>query len=195
MDAQKGRPFYWEPFIGSDEESEKYTPPPGHQLAALRRGAGREPGTVPEMWTFYTRLNAKGELSPSLIAEHHSLVLFGIHQQGERMAVHWPKVPIGAAVAVLSRKSEHSTPEAIEQRFTRAVTAADVREASFHLRGLIQLLKTLNPTQGFDYTMLFDDLRRWQNPQSKQRIQRAWGTAFYWNLNPHNATDKTTEKE
>ncbi|WP_242423552.1 type I-E CRISPR-associated protein Cse2/CasB, partial [Frankia sp. EI5c] len=57
--------------------------PDGAALAALRQGAGREPGTVPQMWRHYTTLNRGGELSFQLRAEHVALVLFAVHQQSQ----------------------------------------------------------------------------------------------------------------
>jgi len=196
--AKKRRPFYWEDFVNSKDDSqpnEHHGLPPGHQLAALRRGAGREPGTVPTMWPFYTKLKKNGRLTKGLIAEHYALVLFGFHQQSERILVHQPHVPIGKAIAILRDESKHSTPEAIEERFARAATAADVKEVAYHLRGLIQLLKTLQPTQGFDYTQLYWDLHGWQDPQSQQRIRREWGAAFYQYGKPTKKTNETTETE
>jgi len=192
------RSFYWEGFVNPKEGSgpnERHELPPGHELAALRRGAGREPGTVSTMWPFYTQLEEDGRLTKRLIAEHCTLVLFGFHQQSERILVHQPDMPIGKAIAVLRNESKQNTPEAIEERFTRAATAADVKEVAYHLRGLVQLLKTLQPTQGFDYTQLYWDLRDWQKPQSQPKVRREWGAAFYQYGKPYQQVNETTEKE
>ena len=196
--TKKRRPFYWEDFVSPKDDtkpSERHELPPGHQLTALRRGAGREPGTVPAMWPFYTQLKEDGRLTKGLIAEHYALVLFGFHQQSERILVHQPDIPVGKAIAMLRDESKQNSPEAIEERFTRAATAADVKEVAYHLRGLIQLLKTLQPTQGFDYTQLYWDLRGWQDPQSQQKVRREWGAAFYQYGIPTKKTNETTEKE
>jgi CRISPR system Cascade subunit CasB len=63
--------------------------PRGEDLAALRRGVGKEPGSVPEMWRFYSTFRAEGGSSdPKLWAEHHALTLFSIHQQSVAQLVH-----------------------------------------------------------------------------------------------------------
>lgn len=197
---KKSRLLYWESFSATDsqpDEQENATlgshGPPGEDLAALRRGIGREPGAVPQMWTFYAHLNRGGIITPELTAEHHALALYGVHQQSERTLVHWLNVPVGQAVAALVSSQRHSA-ASVKQRFMNAATAQDVLEVAFHLRSLVQLLKTLTPTQGFDYTQLFWDLRGWQDPLLRAKTQRQWGAAFYWNLKP-NKNNSTTDKE
>ena len=200
--AGEHRQFYWErpgatdvdPDGQATEAMARPKLPPGEELAALRRGAGREPGSVPAMWPFYTQLRANGKCAKELIAEHHALTLFGVHQQGEGTLVHRPAIPLGAAIRRLRDDGRHSA-DAVERRFAAAATAAEETELAWHLRGLVALLKTLKPTQGFDYTQLFWDLRDWQDPDKRGRVQRRWGAAFFTISISDKPTSQKTESE
>jgi CRISPR system Cascade subunit CasB len=57
---QQRRPYYWERHNDGKGNWSRKDWPPGAELAALRRGIGREPGAVPDMWPFYTELNDEG---------------------------------------------------------------------------------------------------------------------------------------
>jgi len=184
-DSKRRGPFFWE----RDD-----MPPPGEHLAALRRGFDRPPGSVPAMWQFYTRLHSSGVMTPGLVAEHQALSLFGLHQQGEGQSVHRAGQSVGEAAALL-RISERYSPEAIEQRFTAAATATGVSEMTHHLRFLVQLMKAVTPTIGFDYTRLYWDLVAWQAPDDRPDVQRRWGAAFFWTRKPDQDSKTTTERK
>ncbi len=168
-------------------EKRKAQPPPGEDLAALRRGAGREPGTVPSMWPFYTVGFGEDRLRPGadswdlpsdLVAEHHALVLFGFHQQSELSPVHRKGIGVGQAVRALHRGDERFSKDAVDRRFYAAVVASTPNELARRLRGLVQQLKVLNPTQGLDYDDLLKDLTRWSRPEGRDRVRRRWGLDY-----------------
>ena len=163
------------------------TPPPGEELAALRRGAGREPGSVPGMWPFYTTLTADGHPSAALNAEHAALVLFAVHQQGRLEPVHRDGVGVGQALRQLNETQRYSA-EAIDRRVTAAATAATLSELVVHLRGLVQQMRTAG-TAGLDYTRLYRDLVDWQNPERLPGVRRRWGAAYFnWTPRPGSTT-------
>ncbi|MTV26251.1 type I-E CRISPR-associated protein Cse2/CasB [Nitriliruptoraceae bacterium ZYF776] len=161
--------------------------PPGEDLAAMRRGARREPGTVPGLWGLHARLGddrwADAEhvgVSPSLAAEHHALVLFGFHQQGLDRPVHRRGVGVGRAIRDL-RDSGRYSPEAVERRFFAAVTAETVDEVAEHLRGLVQQLRVLRRAGDrgvLDYSRLMRDLERWHDPERRGGVRRTWATQY-----------------
>lgn len=192
-ERKRSRPFYWESFSNGTGWRNKERPE-GRDLAALRRGGGREPGVIPEMWHCYTRFDRSGKISPLLRAEHICLTLYGVHQQGESIVpVHKPKIHLGSAVAILRDSGRHS-PDAVERRFVAAATSSDASELAIHLRSLVRLLKTLPRAQPFDYTGLCWDLFRWQDPGRRDKVRREWGANFYWHLT--NVTTKpSTSKE
>ncbi|QDY09429.1 type I-E CRISPR-associated protein Cse2/CasB [Micromonospora sp. HM134] len=165
------RPFFW-------EKDYAKSPPEGADLAALRRGWGRPAGEVPAMWPHYTRLRADGWASPQLHAEHAVLVLFALHQQSQSRLVHQPNVGLGLAVAKL-RDSGKFSADAVTGRFGAAATATSFTEVVAHLRGLVTQLRALAPTQPLDYTQLFWDLCRWQDPENVHEIRRRWGSQYF----------------
>jgi CRISPR system Cascade subunit CasB len=161
---------------------------PGADLAALRRGIGRDAGTVPPMWPFYTTLRADGQGSASLNAEHCALTLFAVHQQSQRTPVHRGGVGLGTAIQALRQSGKFSA-DAVDRRFSGAATATTLGEVSHHLRGLITQLRGITGPPGLDYTQLFHDLRNWQFPESQARVRRTWGSQYFtWTPKPDPAT-------
>lgn len=146
----------------------------GAALAALRRGVGREAGTVPEMWPYYRELNDTGRLSDRLQAEHLTLTLFAVHQQSKPKSVHQPGASLGAAMARLRGKFSD---EAVVRRFGAFATATSLGEAGTHLRGLITQLRGVD--QGLDYSRLMRDLVDWQHPDRVGAVRRRWGLDFF----------------
>jgi CRISPR system Cascade subunit CasB len=174
------RPHYWaQPHAGAGA-------PPGEALAALRRGAGREPGSVPEMWRYYTTLTEGGGKTFRLQAEHEALVLFGFHQQGRIASVHVEGVSIGRALRRLKTSGRYSG-DALDRRVAAAATASTLGELAVHLRGLVQQMRAAKVDQ-LDYTRLFRDLLSWQYPGGAARVRRQWGAA-YFALTPKTPTD------
>src|SRR4051812_24984458 len=140
-------PHYWQRHTDGEGSWGRKGAPPGDELAALRRGIGREPGTVAQMWPYYTRLNDRGQLTAELWAEHLALTLFAVHQQSQGRPVHRHGVSLGAAVLALRRSGKFSE-EALDRRFGAAATATTVGEVAHHLRGLITQLRTVPNASG-----------------------------------------------
>ncbi len=163
------RPPFWERAHAGDL-------PDGAELAALRRGIGREPGGVPAMWPYYTALDAEGRLTARLRAEHVALTLFAVHQQSLPTAAHHAGTGLGRAVLAL-RDSEKFSPAAVDRRFAAAATATSLDEAAHHLRGLVRQLRQV--PHGLDYTQLWADLVAWQYPEKVGRVRRRWGAQYF----------------
>lgn len=144
-------------------------------FAKVRRGAGKEPGTVPEMWKFHLHLEGD-ETDWRTNAEHHALVLFGFHQQSSSTRVHSKGARLGSAIWKLR---DRFSADAVDARFFRAVTAVDLDELALHLRGLVMQLRSLDPVPAIDYSALVEDLTRWQNPDQIDRIRRKWGSQYH----------------
>lgn len=187
------RRFYWQRHTdGQGGWGERGTSP-GADLAALRRGIGREPGSVPEMWPYYTTLTADGAITPRLRAEHLALTLFAVHQQSLSQPVHREGVGLGTAVLAL-RRSEKFSPEAVDRRFGAAATATSLDEVAHHARGLITQIRGLTPQPGLDYNRLFEDLRSWQSPEWRTRVRRRWGFQYFvWTPEPSGQDTETAE--
>lgn len=171
MNGVAARPHYWTQ-LRSDGSA-----PPGEVLAALRRGAGREPGSVPVMWPYYTTLTADGARTSRLAAEHEALVLFGIHQQGRTAPVHVEGVSVGRALRRLKASDRYSG-DAVDRRVAAAATATSLGELVVHLRGLVQQMRAAQVFE-LDYTRLFFDLWSWQDPERAAGVRRRWGAAYF----------------
>lgn len=177
-----GERFFWETVRleqAADSGAGEGPPGPlGQHLAALRRGLGKEPGTVPAMWPYYTQLNEAGTLTRELLAEHLCLSLYGFHQQSRRRPVHHPEHPgLGGAIAAVAASSRYGE-AAVWARFMAAATASTFEELSGHLRRLVALMKTVPDHPGMNYTRLFRDLVDWQSLSSVGRVRRRWGGEY-----------------
>ncbi|OHV33121.1 type I-E CRISPR-associated protein Cse2/CasB [Pseudofrankia sp. EUN1h] len=142
----------------------------------MRRGVGREAGSVPEMWGFYRMLTATGRASEKLQAEHTALTLYAVHQQSISDSMHRPGVGLGRALLRLRQSGTFSV-DAVDRRFNAAATATSLDEASYHLRGLVRQLRGI--PQGLDYTRLFQDLVAWQVPEQISTVRRRWGRDYF----------------
>lgn len=180
-EASHGRTYYWERHTDGDGRWRGKDRPSGEELAALRRGLGREPGEAPQMWPFYRSLNEQGRLTCKLAAEHLALTLFAVHQQGKERPVHRAGVGLGTAMRDLRHSGKYS-PEAIDRRFSAAATATSLTELAGHLRGLITQLRAAGRNGGehaLDYTRLTWDLRDWQTPVRAAAVRRRWGSQYF----------------
>lgn len=161
--------------------------PPGEDLAALRRGARREAGSVPEMWPFYQTMVDERYLTGSdrgwdppveLQAEHHALTLFGVHQQSQLRPMHVEEVGVGTALRTL-RQSGRFSEDAVDRRFAQAATATTLTELAHHLRGLVSQMRGGGNAQPLDYSQLVKDLRDWCWPQTQHQVRRRWGGQYH----------------
>lgn len=165
-------------------------------LATLRQGFDRPPGDLPGMWPYYVHLSENGEVTSKLVAEHLTLSMFGLHQQGIRTKVHTAagdgsRSSFAAALNRLRASGRFSEP-ALDARVSQAATATDVTALAYHLRGLITMLKTL-PASQFNYDRLFDDLVAWQDPARAPRVRLRWGIDYM--RHPDTTQKNTQEKE
>lgn len=163
------RPPFWARFVAGNV-------PTGEHLAALRRGVGREPGSVPQLWPYYTTLTEDGHLTALLVAEHHALTLFGVHQQSQEQLMHRRSVGVGAAVLAL-RRSGNASEDAVDRRFAAAATSQSVGELAVHLRGLVTQLRGIH--QPLDYDRLLSDLRDWRSTDGAASVRRRWGGQYF----------------
>jgi CRISPR system Cascade subunit CasB len=152
-------------------------------LAKLRRGVGKSPGEVPEVWEVTLEnlpeaLEGRGgEPSYAEWAIHISLTLYALHQQGKSEMANRPGVPFGAAVSRLI-DSRGDNASAVKRRFDAVITAKNIDELSHHARGIIQMLKAKDV--GFDYPRFAQDLYGLQFSHEKRRtVCLQWGRDFY----------------
>lgn len=163
-------------------------------LASLRRGIGKAPGSLPELWDVTlgempdNLLSKNGEPTRSEWAVHTALTLYALHQQGndpKSKCASKVKESLGKAVGKLAVSRNE---EAVLRRFHTAATAESFDEFAWHMRGLIQLLKAEG--QPLDYPALAQDMYWFQFPERRDGIRLQWGQDYY---NSHRKDDQETE--
>lgn len=158
-------------------------------LANLRRGVGKLPGELPEIWGALLGDLSEAELeklcgktgTPTKAewAVYIALTMYAVHQQGHdrQTACMNTDVPFGQAVRRLETPNEEGSLERIRNRFNRIATAQSIAEVSNHLRSLVQLMR--DKKIGFNYPKLAVDLYDFQFPESAPKVRLRWGEDFY----------------
>ena len=153
-------------------------------LAKARRGIGKAPGSLSELWALTLAdmpealLGKTGEPSYGEWAAYIGLTLFSLHQQGKDLKTQCMNCE-GEKLGLVLRKliSVDDDEHRIKHRFDAVVTASSMEEISHHLRGLIQLLKIRNIP--LDYPALAEDLYLFQLSSVRDSVCLRWGRDFY----------------
>ncbi len=161
-------------------------------LARLRRGIGHEPGEIPMLWgEFLLELpeELRSRSSRPTRAEwaiYAALTLFAMHQQGKEETMHRKGIDLGRATARLV--SDREDQERIWPRLNRVALACDMQELNYHLRQLIQILKSEDIP--LDYVRLAEDLYDHQGEDTVNRVRLQWGRSFFAGvMNTDNSND------
>ncbi|MCI9488203.1 MAG: type I-E CRISPR-associated protein Cse2/CasB [Lachnospiraceae bacterium] len=153
------------------------------QLAKLRRGAGKKPGELPELWGMFLKdmpeelLGRNGNPSYAEWAIYTALTLFALHQQGHSEPVNREggENRFGRAVRKLVQNEENE--ENIRRKLSIVAGADDMEELSYHLRAVVKLLG--NSEVKLDYADLAEDLYWFQHENQTDRVRLKWGQDFY----------------
>ncbi len=150
-------------------------------LARLRRGVGRDAGTVPEILSLTTNpddARSIGHEGPTADEQaiHIALTLYAVHQQSQDRRMHEPGRRFGAALGAIRYVGGEESPGVV-RRFQALGTATDLRELVAHARGLVTLLRSAR--QGFDYGLFARDLALLQDPAHADAVRLSWGRDFY----------------
>lgn len=167
-------------------------------LANLRRGIAQAPGAMPELWEVTVAglpevLQGRGYApSDAERAVHAALTLFAVHQQGKEMQqVCMSKQ--GEYLGLVLRKwiiSHSEREEALTRRFHTVATADSFDELVWHMRGLVQLLRTGG--YPLDYGELGRDLFFFQKPDWRDVVRLKWGREFYRNVAAETKDEQAT---
>ncbi|TYB45716.1 type I-E CRISPR-associated protein Cse2/CasB [Actinomadura chibensis] len=153
------------------------------RLAQLRRGAGKLPQDVPELWglTGTERLYQDQTLGEqqAVRAENASFLavtLYALHQQSRTtQKMHIPDADLGAAVRQLMPPDRIDEP--IRRRFVRVGTAGSPEVLAYRLREIVSLLR--RDSIPLDYALLAKNLYRAHTPDGLARVRRQWGRGFH----------------
>ncbi|MFD7862593.1 type I-E CRISPR-associated protein Cse2/CasB [Streptomyces sp. NPDC057682] len=161
-------------------------------LARLRRGAGKKPEHVPDLWALVdisplhtppegARALSESELERAENALHTSLTLWALHQQSRRDArMHQSNsrgMPRGLGAAVRRMMKPDEIDEPLRKRLVRAGTAPDLPVLAQRLRDIVLLLR--REQYPLDYALLAGQLYVWQWPDGPDRVRREWGRSFH----------------
>jgi CRISPR system Cascade subunit CasB len=137
-------------------------------LAALRRGLGQPPGTVPAMFPYVERY-LPDDVKPWQEEAHYLIAaLFAYHPDpGGRGN-------IGDHYADVRRRNPHGDHTALERRFT-ALLAAHREDLPFYLRQTVSFLKSKEIP--IDWDRLFRDVQGWGAESGS--VQKRWARAFW----------------
>lgn len=152
-------------------------------LAQLRRGVGKCPGELPELWGMFLKnmpeelMGKNGKPSYAEWAVYTALTLFAFHQQGhsEPMNMEGEEHRLGRAVRKLVHNEEDE--ENIRLKLSIAARADDMIELSYHLKTVVRLLG--NSDIPLDYVELAQDLYWFQFDKYVDQIRLKWGQDFY----------------
>lgn len=154
-------------------------------LARLRRGVGKAPGELPELWGVLFEdfpakwMSVSGQATRSEWAAYIALTLFALHQQSKdpkTTPMHRKGQSLGRALNRLAGGDDEEK-ERILRRFRQLAAAADIRGAAYHLRGLVQLLRGADIP--LDYAALAWDLYQYQDIERMADVRLRWAQDFY----------------
>lgn len=158
-------------------------------LANLRRGIGREPGELPQLFgillsdmpeDFWSK---DGTATKEEWVCYTAFTLYALHQQGcdaKSQHMHTDEgVSLGKAMYKLaaSYDGDPNAEKRVVQKMRMLATSVDVKELSHHLRGIVQLLKANGIS--LNYKRLAGDLYEMQFPDGKRKVCLKWGQDFY----------------
>lgn len=149
------------------------------ELAALRKGASRSPGELPEIWEL-TRVEVPDDAGDAPtweeIAVHTAMTLYAVHQQSRTEHMFSPGVGLGRAARRLIGPPDEENPSA-RARFNALVTSTTVAELRHHLRGFVSLLRARGIA--LDHAMLADDVLRFQQPGGARSVRLNWARQYH----------------
>ena len=149
------------------------------EMAALRKGASRDSGELPEIWELTSvEIPEYASDAPTReeIAVHTAMTLYAVHQQPRTEPMFAPGRGLGRAARSLIGPPDEENPSA-RARFNALVTSTTVTELRHHLRGLISLLRARNIA--LDHAMLADDILHFQQPGGAKKVRLAWARQYY----------------
>lgn len=170
-------------------------------LANLRRGVGREIGELPQVLGILLQDMPENFWSEDGTATREEwvcytvLTLYALHQQGYDTKKQWmhteEEVSMGRALYRLknSYDNDPNAEQRIVQKLRTLASAVDRKELSYHLRGIVQLLKSNGIPM--NYKNLAEDLYDMQFSDGKRRVCLKWGQDFYGGK----TQEKNEEKE
>lgn len=140
-------------------------------LAALRRGLGQPPGTVPDMHRYVIPFLPESVYAGSWSEQTYYLIaaLYALHPSGTAEG------NIGSHFArTLDPNPDYNT--AVERRFTALLTAHP-QDLHFYLRQAISFLRSKEVP--VNWHQLMWDVLKWDDPDRAPQVQKRWAAQFW----------------
>jgi CRISPR system Cascade subunit CasB len=154
------------------------------ELAALRRGVGKKPGELPDLWGEFLldlpeSLQAKtSEPSRAEYAIYTAVTLYALHQQGKDPKSSSMNGPVAFGTALKKWcQGDEDAEERMLKKLKALSASSTIEEASAHLRSLVHLLRDKDIP--IDYPSLAKDLLVFQSPAYKDKVLLKWARDFY----------------
>ena len=164
------------------------TGPGKSALAALRKGVGKKPGEIPQIFGTVMEgmpevfLSKDGNPTKEEWACYIVLTMFAWHQQGynlEKELMHTEQtVSLGYAARLLKEKSADSNSnERTLKKLQVIMLSDDIQSLAVHLRSFISLLASEKIK--LNYALLASDIYDWQFNESRNNVNLKWGQDYY----------------
>ncbi len=142
-------------------------------LAALRRGLGQPPGTVPDMFRYVVPLLPKDTYPGSWTEKTYYLIasLYALHPGNA------PEGNLGDHFAA-TLDSNPDRNDSIERRFTALLTA-NPDDLHIYLRQGISFLKSKDEKGKVNWHQLMWDVLQLGHPDKATGVQKRWANAFW----------------
>jgi CRISPR system Cascade subunit CasB len=160
-------------------------------LAALRRGLGKEPGTVPDMYRHVEPYLGGGSIA-EMEAAYVVACLFGLHPVPWKASDgHVQYRNFGWSLRHVRRRADGSEDEGVARRFLAALNS-DREALPVHLRQLVSLLRSKGEQTPVNWERLYWDIVDWD--RADRRVQRRWAEAF-WRGGGHTTSEDAEAAE
>lgn len=155
------------------------------ELAHLRRGLGKKPGELPELWGLFLEdlpkeLQGHGkEASPGELAVYTAMTLYGLGQQGSdpgSKSASLEGISFGRACGKVVGTDEKARVR-MERKLKSVLASETVEDMATGIRGIINLMKDKDIR--LDYPLLAADLYTCSYPEGKEWIRLKWARDFY----------------
>lgn len=151
-------------------------------LANLRRGAGKTPGELPELWGAFLNelpedlLGRSETIAPEEDAVYQALCLYALSTKGSELKndPNEEGISLGRACGKLAFSNENDK-ERILNRLK--IILSSNQQMSVHLRNLIKLLA--DKDLKLDFALLAGDLYSYHFPEGRDQVRLKWARDFY----------------
>ncbi|MGN1197163.1 MAG: type I-E CRISPR-associated protein Cse2/CasB [Acetatifactor sp.] len=158
------------------------------ELAKIRRGVGMMPGENPDLYGFFLQdmpeefWSQKGDITKEEWACYLAITLYSLHQQSNSTKLHNmhtdKQESLGSALRKLARiKGDDNARERLLKRLQTIITSKDMNEFSYHLKGVITLLR--NDGIPLNYAEFAQDIYDFQFEESKNKVGLRWGQDYF----------------